>query len=68
MPLVGGTFVSFTGFRGSIPLTATPHGTVTLPIAGLSGGVNVVLQSAFLDLSQPQQVAISNAVLAAFAP
>ncbi len=66
VPFLGGTLVSFGGFLGDVVLTSTPQGTVTLPIVGSTGSADLVLQCGFLDPSQPQSVALSNAVLGAF--
>ncbi|MCA8977433.1 MAG: hypothetical protein KDC98_22110 [Planctomycetes bacterium] len=63
-PAFGGTLVSFGGYLYYLPLFTDAVGEARRPFAGIAApGVNLVLQSVFLEPSLPQGLAFSNAVL-----
>ncbi|MGE0143592.1 MAG: hypothetical protein AB7I19_07520 [Planctomycetota bacterium] len=67
LPIFGGNLVSFNGgFLFGVGISADPNGAFSLPFAGNSALTDLVLQSAFIDPSQPAFFVFTNAVRAQF--
>lgn len=64
--IFGGNLVSGTGVAGSITVAADSSGKLAFPISGLGVVADLVLQSVFLDSSQTQGLAFTNAIQARF--
>ncbi len=66
LSIFGGTLISGLGLVSTFPLAANPAGSVTLPVPGSASMIDLVLQSAFVDASQPANFTFTNAVQASF--
>ncbi len=63
VPFLGGNLVSFAGYLVSVPLGTDPMtGQASIPIPGDAFPGDLVIQSAFLDLSLPNALTFTNAV------
>ncbi|MBI4879212.1 MAG: VCBS repeat-containing protein [Planctomycetes bacterium] len=67
-PFVGGMLVPLPLVIPPVVLFTDPAGQMVFPVAGGSGPIDVVLQIAVVDASQPQGAALSNAVKISFYP
>ena len=63
----GGTLLSLGGFFAALPLSSDALGAAGMPIPGApTPGFDIVIQSAFVDISLPLGVAFSNATIVQF--
>ncbi len=67
-PFVGGMLVPLPLVIPPVVLLTDPAGQLVFPVAGGSGPIDVIIQIAVVDASQPQGAALSNAVKISFHP
>ena len=66
LAIFGGNLVSFGGLLAAVSVSADANGRLVLPITGSPALVDVVIQSVFFDVGQPQLLTFTNAVMAQF--